>query len=278
MITIDRLNKSVVAVRDLKRNSVRHPRKLWYNKKTLRGAKKIKTLINFMYYEKTEQQDLFFITVTTCQHKSGISDYECNRRIGLWLKNRGVEYVCVLERQHNTEDIHYHIILLDDKRARFDIGDEIRKLARLFEVEPHPALFDVKRIKSITRIVGYIRKYVTKDNGKYSSIYRCRTYTVSRKLGARYKQNINKYVVKFGSSTSFVSGRDYLAEFLSVNKLVEQFSTDFFKVYEYSDYIWQRALELRDEHLTYVELYHDAYLRSLEENATASVPDGERPL
>jgi len=248
-ITVDRLNASVIATNDkVNKNTLRHPRKRWYNRKTPRAAKIIKTMINFMYYEKKQEQEIFFVTITTCQHKSGMSDKELYARIRLWFKNRKQsDYVIVLERQKDTQDIHYHCVILFDKGERYSFRRELEYLGKLLRVQPHPALLDVKRVFDIKTVVGYINKYVTKENGKYCSLFTCRTFSVSKRLRRRYKELADKYVVRVDPrrTIEFIIEAKSLGLWHLLNGVdpatgeLVGFYNNFFASFKYSTDIWQ---------------------------------------
>jgi len=288
-LTFDSLNKSIVYVYDGKRrNTEGHHYKMvrceycgtltpvsnkkWYNKKSLRTAKKIKTLINFMHYEnerKQQKDELFFITVTTKQHESGLSDKELNAAIGRWLKGRNfTDYVCVLERQTGgtggkfgqpTEDIHYHIVLQYSEGTKlFDFKHELGRLSKLFRIPAHPALLDVKRIRNIQQVVGYIRKYVTKDNKKCSSLFLCRTLLVSKRLNKRYKNLASDYVTRLSKETGVMI-------FLKQHKLELLHKKDFFACYKYSDYLYTEAKRIRGVQPTPDELQSRSSIKSKQE-------------
>jgi hypothetical protein len=256
-LTIDRLNESVVYVYDKRRNDTyngyrlavcqygcgcvyRVSNKRWYNRKTPRGAKIIKTLINFMNYEKKEKEHFYFLTLTTQQHKSGFSDKELFSRVGAWLAKRGFEYVCTVERQRNTQDLHFHIFILARVQKPFVIRNEIQILSRIFSVPAHGALFNVKRVDSenVKAIVAYISKYVTKDNGKYSSLFGCRTFSVSNGLRRRYKGLADKYVIRLSGDAQ----SRFLIEQNALKLLQPLHVTDFFVCFKYSLDIWVRSL------------------------------------
>jgi hypothetical protein len=193
---IDRYNETVVFY-PFRPN---HPkgktikRKRDYNEKNPRTAKRVKTLIRFLYEKKRIGEKCIFVTITTCQHKNGFTDAECFRRIYLWLKNRKVNYVLIAERQNqNTNDIHFHIILT--QFGYFDIQSEVSRIAKLFEVSEHPALFDVSKIRGIGTLRKYITKYFTK-RPKKPELFKCRTWSSTLDLRRRYKKFALSNVVR----------------------------------------------------------------------------------
>jgi len=244
-IKVDRLNHSVIAVRtDVNRNTEKHLRKRWYNKKTHRGKKIVKTLINYMYHEnkkKFNPKNFFFITLTTKQHESGMSDKYLYNRVGRWLRNQKVPYVCTVERQRNTGDLHFHILLLNRPEVRYCIRAEIRYFAKRFKINPHPAIFDVKRIppSNVAQIVGYVNKYVGKQSESYSSIFQCRTFSVAKRLRNSFKRNAQYYVRTIKSAPA-------IRTFLNTcgPDLIEKNATNFFASYNFKPYFWNVAESL----------------------------------
>ena len=260
MITIDRINQSVVSVLDNKnKNTTYHPRKRWYNKKTPKSAKRVKTMINFIYDIKKKDEHLFFVTITTCQHKSNFTDKQLFSKIGLWLRYQGVHYVSTVERQKDTTDLHFHLIILAKKKYSF--VPELKKLSKYFNVDYHPALFDVKKIHSINTVIGYITKYVTKDNKKYSSIFQCRTFSVANKTSKLFKTVADNYVIKIQARTEISGSTKNFSNFLKEIKknlgglqlLYNQDGSikgnDFFRCYKYSSELWEIANKYKVNHL-----------------------------
>lgn len=252
---VDRLNASVLFMREKNFTREFNPpkRKVWYNRKRPRGAKVVKTMINFMFNEKQETESLYFITITTCQHKTGMLDTELFSRIGLWFKNRKQsDYVITVERQRETQDLHFHCVVLFNQGERYSFGRELQYLGRLFKVEPHSALLDVKRITNVERVVGYIRKYITKDNGKYCSLFGCRTFSVSKRLRRRYKENAGRYVKKLrgDAAVNFVreirEGRVIHGKEGFVRLEKERNSSDWFTMFKYNRDIWDTAVKYEE--------------------------------
>jgi len=257
---VDRLNKSVLYIHGKSAvNTVRHPRKKWYNRKTPRGAKVVKTFVNYLNETKGQNEDLFFITLTTVQHKTGHSDTELWRRVGYWLQKHKLPYVCTVERQTEsgywiytgrdpnskqssinlrppTEDLHFHIIIRSG--SSFDITKELQSLSRRLGVKRHPSLFDVKRISELGGAIHYITKYIGKGTPKCSSLFACRTFSVSNSLRRSYKANAHEYVRRVEGDTECIN---FLIS-LPGKKLKLLHKTDFFGSFEYKDYIWPIAV------------------------------------
>lgn len=251
--TIDRLNASVLFIPEKSAvNTVKHARKKWYNRKTPRGAKVVKTMINYLHETKTDKESLFFVTITTQQHKNGLTDMELWHRVGRWLKGRELPYVCTVERQTHgfngstpTEDLHFHICVRAS--SKFDIPHELGRLAKYFQVEKHPALLDIKRVQSVGGLVGYITKYVTKQPtgkkfGDCSSLFSCRTFSVSNTLRRSYKRTAWDYVRRVQGSTNcigFLNECGGLTPSTDLNGNV--IKNKFFGSFKYSPEIWQVA-------------------------------------
>lgn len=243
-ITIDNINKSVVAVPFRKRNKSFHSRKCPFNRKRTRSAKRIKTMINFMHLTKTENEKLLFITITSLQHKTNKLDSSIYADFQRWVKRLPLVYVCVLERQRNTEDIHFHLVVRCPRSFYFDFKKEEIRISRFlssdtFRVQPHPALFDVSEINDISTLVGYITKYVTKDPKEYCSLFYCRTYSISRNLTKIWKAEADKYVIRFCEGSP--QGDRFWEQGIKENLFNRIHFKDFFAVYEFSSEIWNVA-------------------------------------
>jgi len=99
-------------------------------------------------------------------------------------------YISTVERQRNG-DLHFHLILSYDKL--FDFKTEINYFSQRFKTIYHPALFDAEYIlcdsnRSMVRVVNYVANYTTKST-EYSSLFFCRTFSISKKLREVYKKN-----------------------------------------------------------------------------------------
>lgn len=229
MITIDRYTHSVTEYFELKKyNTTYNKRTKWYNRKTYKSASKAKRLISYMYENKTPKERLYFVTITTCQHKNNLTDKQLSNYIYLWLKNRGLQYVNVAERQQNG-DIHFHLVIKSTKD--FDFKIETKKLATYFNVEYHPALFDVKRVKDQRKLASYITKYITKEKKEFSSLFTTRIFRFSQNLTKDYKKNAYKSTFKVPSS--LIESYQHL--------FVSKYKNDFTTIYEYNLDIWKVA-------------------------------------
>lgn len=224
-ITLDKLCNVVTFVPDLKRNTEYHGKKPDFKGfvKSTRANKKIKRLTNFMYETKGDKR-FYFVTVTTQQHKSGLSDLELYRAFGLWLKRqKGSQYVCICERQKTTRDLHFHVLLCTDKRKPWSYAKEIRYLADKFNAIPHPALFDVKEVRERGAVGAYLRKYFTK--GANTDIFGCRTFSYSLSLARDFREQADKFVLSFRSGTA---GYSELVKHFAQQKLQYIGGSDFF--------------------------------------------------
>lgn len=238
-VKINRLCKSITA--STQYNQVnkggRKKNEKGYYKKSFASAKKINMLCNVFYESRDKQKKFIWTTITTCQHKTGLTDKELIYRLKLWLQHQSIRYINVVERQRETGDVHFHLII--EKEKYFDIKVELYKLARLFECESHPALFEVKAIKNVKMIISYIRKYVTKKGQKptnekplYSSLFKCRTLSYSQGINKLFKQNYSHYVIEL----------PYTAIQLLNLELLHK--SDFFCTYKYSVEKWNLAHKL----------------------------------
>lgn len=244
--------------------------KKWYNKKSFRTIKKLTELINLIYEKRDKQKQFYWVTLTTIQHKTGKSDKELFYALKLYLQHRRVSYICVAERQRQTGDLHFHLIV--EQKADFDIRREQRRLALLFSTLEHPALYDVKRVFNVKQLVSYISKYVRKStptwetlnrkytewaakaetnkNGHlkpfkapYSSLFQCRTFTYSGDIGKRYKECYHEFSQQLPNSV--------FAEYSHF--FTQKYKAEFYSVYEWSNELWQLACHLRKERLSKLE-------------------------
>jgi len=237
MVLIDRYNHSVTESFFVhKKNKSYNSRKVWYNRKTPRLKRKVKQLINYAYENKKPNERFYFATITTQQQKRNVSDKECYLDLRRWIKNKPINYVNVAERQRNG-DLHFHLFIVSSKD--FDIQTEVKRLANIFGVEAHPAIFDIKRIKNIGTVIGYITKYVTKQGRDYSSLFTCRTFSYSQRLSNEYKKNAYKSTIK--TTTDLIKSYPHL--------FVEKYRNDFNIVYEYNIDIWKVAQQFKAKSL-----------------------------
>jgi len=246
-LTVCSLTRSIIEVRELQNyNNERRPRKLWYNRKTPHSRKILKRLIFFMYETRkrkrlksgrTSGEGLYFVTLTTSQHKTNKTDSELYASINRWLKDRSYRYVCVAERQADTQDLHFHLVIR--RFGKFDINAETARLSSLFGVQPHPSVFDVKRASTRRKVAAYITKYFKKEGQKYSSLFLCRTFSCSNLLRKEYKLCASNYVTRLQSADGTIQQLiDRIAPLHAIA------GTDFFVSYEYFDNIATTAREI----------------------------------
>jgi len=243
-VTIDNINKSVVAVPWRKRNKVFNSRKCPFNRKRTKTAKRIKTMINYLWLSKTENEKLLFVTLTSVQHKTGSSDREIYASFQRWVKRFPFVYVSVVERQKHTQDLHFHLVVRCPKDFLFNFKKEEKRISRFlsndtFCVQPHPALIDVSEINEISALVGYITKYVTKDPKEYCSLFYCRTFSISRNLTKIWKSEADKYVIRFGEGSA--QGDRFWEQGIRENLFNRIHFKEFFAVYEFSSELWEVA-------------------------------------
>jgi hypothetical protein len=261
-VVIDRYCHSVVASSGITRkNPEPGKRKRYYNRKSPRTIKKLTQLIN-LFYENRQKQNyrIYWATITTLQHKTLQTDRELYYNFKLWQQHRNERYICIAERQRDTGDLHFHLIT--ERKSDYNFKEEVKRLAGYFGVESHPALFDVSRIYNVKTLVCYIAKYVRKPlpsylrmceqyaaeeqaaiaegrkpkhKAYYSSLFQCRTFSVSGDLSKQYKEK--HYSFRIAVSRQFIQFAGHL--------LRVKYQTDFFTVYEYDVKIWQMAQEFK---------------------------------
>jgi hypothetical protein len=93
-----------------------------------------------------------------------MSDKECSQVVSDWLdlkkKTINLEYVRVCERQKETNDIHFHLILWVDKW--FKIKNEVKYLNQKFQ-GTKASVFDIEKVEAVEYTRAYLLKYVTKE-------------------------------------------------------------------------------------------------------------------
>lgn len=166
--------------------------KLWYNRRTNNSLKKIKEYLFILgKIAQYENKQLYFITITTLQHKTKFSDKDLLYKFKKFIQHRKDPYCCVVERQRETADIHYHIITTSSKP--FDIPSNVKRLGKLF-TNFNTNVFNVQLVDDVQGVVRYFYKYIKKPcptwdkileydkrgilRPPYSSLYLCRTFTV----------------------------------------------------------------------------------------------------
>lgn len=215
-------------------------RNSFYFKRTNSANSKLKTLALFMF---KEFKYLRFITLTTVQHKTCALDWFLMKQFGYFAKHYcGKFYLCSVERQRNTGDIHYHIITTSDFNQPL-YSRMRKKWAKLIGAKDHRALFQCEIVKNgevamyVSKLANYVSKNlndIDEEKPPYSSLFFCRTYSVSKSLHNLFKQKADNYIL---------SVKDNYLDYLMVNhKLKEKFANDFFVQYYYEDYIWLECL------------------------------------
>ena len=143
-----------------------------YNKKGPRTIKKLTELINLMYetrYTKSKDTKFYWVTITTCQHKTGKTDSELYYSFKLWQQHRKDQrYIATVERQRETGDLHFHLVVEQPKK--YNLQAEVKRLAALLGTDAHPALFEAKYIHNLPTLVGYIGKYIRKPVPKMATL------------------------------------------------------------------------------------------------------------
>jgi hypothetical protein len=235
------------------------------NHKNYRTIKKQKQLINLFYEERDKTKNFYWVTITTMQSQTGLTDSDIWYRIKLYLQHRKMDYICTAERQRETTDIHFHIICQHAKN--FNISNEVNRLSELFGVFPHPALYDVKKVTNVNKLSKYITKYVSKPcptwrslqksfdescklehvhtkkckkfKPPYSSLFEGRSFSYSGHLGKLYKEKHSQFCL----SVPLRLIEDYKEKFQLLRR------TDFFTTYQYTVNIWNLSNIYKSEHL-----------------------------
>lgn len=233
-----------------------HIKKKSHVHKSHRTVKKLTQLINLMYEYRNKKNKLYWVTITTVQHQTKRSDKELFYALKLWLQHRRVSYICVAERQRETGDLHFHLIMSQSKD--FDLPVECKRLSALFGTPTHPARFDAKHVFNVARLTTYIAKYVRKPcpsnetmqknwerkdqiNPKtnkpygfkypYSSIFECRTFSCSNDISRQYKENSDKF--KLTIPVESIQLYPHLFQ--------KRFETDYYTVYDFNIEVWALA-------------------------------------
>jgi len=226
--------------------------KAWYIRKSPQAVNRFITKIK-KFYEQTKFQPTLkiWVTITTSQHKTGLTDKDLLYKFRLYWQHKKLPYLLTVERQRNTGDLHFH--LLTSVRKTFDFTKEVSRLAKLFQVKPHPSVFDARHIKDIKGIQIYISKYIRKslppiellekwynDNPEnysppYSSLFFCRTFTGSQNFTGVH--DTNSKASKFTIPIEFTN-------FLNL-KGHEEKTFDYAKTYKYDADLLKRINWLR---------------------------------
>lgn len=231
----------------------------WYNKRTLSSCNRLKELLLYLFKTRKDNKRFYWVTLTTRQHITGKTDKQCLYDLKKYMQHRNNRYVCAVERQLNTGDIHFHIAT--ENRKKFNINKEVKRWSKIVGVEPHPAMFDVKFIKNEDTLGHYIAAYIYKNlNSKedsttrykklcevyeamtrkgtiskfwppHSSLFQCRTFTASVSLSQGLKQ--------FRENTRIEIPDDYVryceCEILDGKKFYEYIDT-----YNYDEVVYKK--------------------------------------
>lgn len=176
-------------------------------------------------------KNLQFITVTTYHHVNGYGDRYCRQIISNWFKKLKItNYVLVCERQRDTGDLHFHIIA---ETPNYNVWKEAVYLANKFESDNPAAILDRRYIPynsivALTTRLNYVVGYITKKSD-YSSLFFTNTYSISKTLMAKYRQNAHKVLRKVDNPSQFA------------DLLVKTKSSTFVETYEFSEFIWESS-------------------------------------
>lgn len=237
-LVIDRLNHSIVASDcfNFIGNVGKKGNNKGYFKKSPRVAKQIIRLAKSFYELRDKSKKMIWCTITTQQRETKKLDGFYMYKMKLWLQHQKIKYIMVCERQRETGDLHFHLLIEKDKY--YNINNELNKLHILFCCKKHDALFHVRAVNNNKKLASYISKYLKKDKRKpsdenppYSSLFWCKTLTYSLSLAKDYKKNINQFLVK----TSELFLYNYKQFFIPL------YDNDYNVIYKYSDYLFYQA-------------------------------------
>jgi len=226
------------------------PPKRWYIRKTSTSLNKIATLIKKIYeYQQNKAKPLLWLTLTTQQYRTTdkLSNYSTDKQL-LYCFKKFVQhgkfgYLSVVERQRLGGDLHFHLVLVGSKAI--NIPRWLNKWAKLLNVEPHPALLEVKPVYELEHLSYYISKYIRKSCprmetiekqfGKYkdkfkppySSIFQCRTFTTGRLYNFISKED--KMKISIPSEYMVHLGLDYKNRKYTDNVLLFNYTDDLYK-------------------------------------------------
>ena len=237
-VVIDRLNHSIVASDcfNFIGNVGKKGNSKNYFKKSPRTAKKITSLAKSFYELRNKAKKMIWCTITTQQHITKKLDAFYLYKMKLWLQHQDIKYVLVCERQRQTGDLHFHLLI--EKNKYYDINEELNRLHILFNCAKHDALFHVRAVNNNKKLASYISKYLKKDKRKpsnenppYSSLFWCKTFSYSLSVAKDYKKNISQFLVK--TSELFLFNMRSYFEVLHKN--------EYNVIYKYSDYLFCQA-------------------------------------
>lgn len=258
MVTVSRLTNTAVAVdpRASNRKGAVIKRDRPYNRKSYQGRTKLKKAALFLLKHYAGKKA--FITITTTQHRTGATDRQLMATMGDLLRSRkffGTDYTLVCERQRNTGDLHFHILANFEENSFVDWNDMRAKIAKKFQIENHPAVLQFDWITAqnsaelIPRYMTKVAGYCSKESGKvlksgelspkeedapYSSMFYCRTFSVSKSLRSEFRRVADRYEVKVNPHSIMPI----------LKKQVH--SNDFFSVYKSDDEIFKQAQRARE--------------------------------
>lgn len=252
-IKVNRLTNTIVASDPrCSNNFVKIEKKRNYFRKSNASRTKVKEKALFMF-EHFKNKHFAFITITTQQSVRGWCDSTLMAQCGVLLRNKnffGKYYINVVERQRNTGDLHFHVLTFFDDKNFINFKILRMEIADIFGCVDHPALLQVDFINNydtgkVAKYMSKLSSYVSKTGGgdtPYSSMFFCRTFSVSNALSAEWKKCADRYVIKV--SASFIHN--------NASNLVVLHNNSFFCIYKNNAYLWQVAQQyrLRETRLT----------------------------
>lgn len=147
--------------------------------------------------QKVIKENVFFITITTKQHKNELTDSQCTEVLGKWLELRKKQQKindCIwwAERQQKTRDIHYHVIIWT-KKYSFAIKENVKYFEKYFGIGTN--LFNRQNIEqnNLISVVKYIAQYSKKFK---NDTFECKISQASYGITSTFKKCASKYIIK----------------------------------------------------------------------------------
>lgn len=143
----------------------------------------------------------FFVTITTCQHKTQQQDIFYTAILSKWFDNiKANKYMWVAERQDGkrkasgeaTNDVHFHILMW--MPTFFDIKKQVNYLTKRFE-GTGTNVFHVDKVFNTLGATKYLSKYISKSIGDKQKVF-CRKSQISFNMLKVYKANADKYIYR----------------------------------------------------------------------------------
>lgn len=160
------------------------------NQLSNKQASRIKKAVRYMFH--TNPENLYWVTITTCQHLNGMSDEDCKKVISMFIDaQRLTHYALVCERQQNGS-IHFHIMVsIIPHVFKFDIKACVRYLNPKL---PYTGtnVFNVKKVSKTNHLGGYMTKlnsmcaYMTKEQVTFACKASQISYAITKVLNDQH--------------------------------------------------------------------------------------------